>query len=87
MTSAKAKKARVQTTWFLPKLYNTIEFEKALLRQGLFLSSCQQSNIRVGTAHPTSSPILFLRESFQCLFVDFFVCGQDGEFFAGVVFQ
>jgi hypothetical protein len=37
MKLAKAKRVHVQTTWFLLKFYTMLEFEKALLRQGLFL--------------------------------------------------
>ena len=40
MKLAKAKRVHVQTTWSLLKLYNMLEFEKALLRQGLFYVVC-----------------------------------------------
>jgi hypothetical protein len=40
MKLAKAKRVHVQTTCSLLKLYNMLEFEKALLRQGLFYVVC-----------------------------------------------
>jgi hypothetical protein len=36
MKLAKAKRVHVQTMWSPLKLYNMLEFEKVLLRQGLF---------------------------------------------------
>ena len=50
MKLAKAKRVHVQTTWSLLKLYNMLEFEKALLRQGLFLFTIDELFVPVGAS-------------------------------------